>query len=434
MIDISEIKEIPELSAILEFIEPNKKLHRMFWQCFANTLETTASIEGDGSTYIITGDIPAMWLRDSSAQVNHYLEFAEYDQTIRSVIEGLIKRQIEYILIDPYANAFNRSPDGSGHAEDITKMDPWIWERKYETDSLCYPMRLAYLYWRKTGNANIFDERFRKAISAIINVWKTEQNHRSLSEYRFERKNNNGDTLEDGGLGRSVGYTGMTWTGFRPSDDACLYGYLVPSNMFASVILGYIETIASEIFKDGEVSQTAKDLRTDIETGIEKFGTYLHQDHGRIYMYETDGYGSINLMDDANVPSLLSIPYIGYRSGTDQIYINTRKFILSSSNPYYFSGKRATGVGSPHTPEGHIWPISLIMQGLTSDDRNEIKNLFSTLLRTDDETGFIHESFDCNDPGIYTRPWFAWANSLFAEFVIRIYRNFPEILLSEVLV
>ena len=321
------------------------KLKKTFKNCYLSTLATTTSILEDGTTFVLTGDIPAMWLRDSSAQVKHYLPLVNKDPQIARVVEGLIKRQIKYIGIDPYANAFNIEPNDHGMKEDLTLQNPWVWERKYEIDSLCYPIQLAYQYWKISGVKDIFDEAFHKAMDTIINLWKVEQYHYEKSNYRFQRENcPDTDTLPNEGKGTQLNYTGMTWSGFRPSDDACTYGYNIPSNMFAVVVLEFIEEIASSIYKDEKLAARALELRKEIENGIISFGIIENEEFGKIYAFETDGMGNYNLMDDANVPNLLSIPYLGYRPVDDEIYQNTRRFVLSNKNPYYYEGKYAKGV------------------------------------------------------------------------------------------
>ena len=360
-----------------------------------------------------------MWLRDSSAQVRHYLDAAEKDQALTSLIGGLIRRQMFCINIDPYANAFNQEGNGHGHQEDKTRQSPWIWERKYEVDSLCYPIQLSYLYWKKCGKTDCFDTSFFTAVHKIMTVWRIEQHHEA-SEYSFERVDCVAtDTLPSDGHGTPVAYTGMTWSGFRPSDDACTYGYLVPANMFATVVLGYLTEIFREIYHDEASAREAEKLRKEIQEGIQSFAIYDHPKYGKIYAYETDGMGNYNLMDDANVPSLLSLPYLDYCTTEDPIYQNTRRFILSKDNPYYFEGKAAKGVGSPHTPHNYIWPISLAMQGLTSTDEEEKALLLDMLETANAGTGFMHESFDAENPEQYTREWFAWANSIFSEFLLK---------------
>jgi meiotically up-regulated gene 157 (Mug157) protein len=399
----------------------DEKLKRMFVNCFMSTIDTTVKNIEDMTTYVITGDIDAMWLRDSSGQVRHYIDFAKEDKQLRSTILGVIRRQIKYINIDPYANAFNMAPNGRGAVEDITEMGPWIWERKYEIDSLCYPVQLSYLFWKITGETKQFDSLYKETIKKIIAHWKLEQKHEN-SPYTFQRLNcPETDTLTNNGRGAEVAYTGMTWSGFRPSDDRCVYGYLVPSNMFAVVVLKYIEEIAQAIYGDAELLEEARELREQIDKGIKEYAVVTHPEFGRVYAYEVDGLGNYLLMDDANVPSLLSMPYIGYCSKEDETYSNTRRMLLSKTNPYYYEGKFAQGIGSPHTPSGYIWPMSLIMQALTSDNREEILELINTLLQSDDNRELMHESFDPNDPSIFTRAWFAWANSLFAELIIHFY-------------
>ncbi len=395
------------------------KLEKLYRNCYPNTLETTAEILADGSTFLYTGDIPAMWLRDSTAQVTHYLPLTKDDPEIRSIIRGLIVRQLAYIRIDPYANAFNIEKNGHGHTDDLPLNDPWVWERKYEIDSLCYPFRLAYLYLKASGDDSIINDDFITTAKTVVDLWITEQHHFEKSPYRFQRFGcRRIDTLHNNGMGYPVNFTGMTWSGFRPSDDSCTFGYLIASNMFAAVILGYFEEIfADREIDNGEFLAKIKNLREEIEYGINTYGTVLHPKYGRIFACETDGFGNHILADDANVPSLLSAPYLGYCDVNDPVYVNTRRFILSHDNPFYYSGKAASGVGSPHTPEGFIWHIALSMQGLTSTDSDEIKGLIDTLVSTDADTGYMHEGFNADDAADFTRPWFAWSNSIFAEFI-----------------
>ena len=404
-----------ELSAHLE----DEDLKKLFFNCFISTIETTVEVSDEKEdAFVITGDIPAMWLRDSTSQVEHYLSFIEKYPIFKDLFVGLIRRQTQCIFIDSYANAFNKEPNGKKWSEDITKDSPWVWERKYEIDSLCYPVRLIYKYWKASGDSSFFNEDIKKEFNTIIDQWVVEQNHREKSDYSFVRLNcPPHDTLSHEGLGAPVSYTGMTWSGFRPSDDACTYGYLIPSNMFAVVVLGYIQEIAEVVYKDNALKEKAKKLQKEIDDGIQKYGKVHKEGYGEIYAYETDGNGNYIFMDDANVPSLLSIPYIEYRDRDDEIYKNTRKFILSSNNKYYYEGKVAKGIGSPHTPVDYIWHISLSMEGLTTNNKDEINEMVSLLRKTDAGTFFMHEGFHKDDPKQFTREWFAWANSLFSHFI-----------------
>lgn len=401
-----------------EKLKDYPKLAQLYKNCYPNTLETTVKEKENGEIFVLTGDIPAMWLRDSTAQVSHYLPLAGKDEETRKIIKGVIKAQFSYILKDPYANAFNEEANSHGHVNDIPKNNPWVWERKYEIDSLCYPVRLAYLYYKATGDSSVFDDTFEKAAEEIVSLWKREQRHFENSPYRFTRFGCPwSDTLHNDGMGMPVSYTGMTWSGFRPSDDACTFGYLVPSNMFAVVVLGYLIEIFEKFYNNEKLISDCKILVEDIQHGIENYAVYDHPKYGKIYACETDGMGNRKLFDDANVPSLLSIPYIGYADKNDEMYKRTRAFILSEDNPYYYKGKYGEGVGSPHTKAGFIWHIALSMQGLTSDDPEEIRKILDILANTDADTGYMHEGFNADDSTDFTREWFAWSNSIFAEFV-----------------
>ncbi len=396
--------------------EKYPRLADMVKQCFLNTIETTVKKLEDGSYFVITGDIPAMWLRDSAAQVRPYVKFAKEDEELKKILESVIEKQAEFVCIDPYANAFNESCNFEGHKDD-TARNGHVFERKYEVDSLCAPLYLAYRYYEETGSKNIFTEKFKKMMLTVLDVFKREQNH-SSSEYFFRRYDcPKTDTLPHKGLGRPVNYTGMTWSGFRPSDDRCIFGYLIPSNMMAVKALQYMAILLREGYEDNKNAEEAELLSEDIEEGIRLYGIVDHKKYGKMYAYETDGYGNHVLMDDANSPSLLSMPYIGFCDKNDELYRNTRNFVLSTENPYYTVGSIARGVGSPHTPAGYIWHIGLVMQALTSTDRNEILNCLDMISRTTAGTNFMHEAFDPNDPERFTRPWFAWANTLFAELL-----------------
>jgi meiotically up-regulated gene 157 (Mug157) protein len=392
----------------------------LFRACYLNTLETTTELLDDGTTFVFTGDIPAMWLRDSSAQVRPYLRLAPASLLIRRLLGGLIQRQARYILLDPYANAFNRGPDGRGHQGDKTATSPWVWERKFELDSLCYPIQLCKDYWDATRDRSVFDQTVHAMFARVLETLRVEQHHEQASPYRFRRPlaPRRSDTLSRWGRGPRAADTGMVWSGFRPSDDACRYSFLIPANMFAVVALGHLAALATEVYDDAALAGEAARLRDEIERGIQAYGLVDHPRHGRIYAYETDGLGNYSLMDDANIPNLLSIPYLGYRPADDPTYLRTRAFVLSRANPYYVAGAYARGIGSPHTPRGYIWPLGLIMQGLTAAEPAERQQVLDTLVATTAGTGYMHESFDPNRPEQFTRAWFAWANSLFAELLL----------------
>ena len=395
-------------------------LRKVFHDCFLNTLETTVQAQ-PGDTFVITGDIHAMWLRDSTAQVLHYLRFADAEP-VAELVEGLIARQAKCVLIDPYANAYNREPSDFKPYDDRPRASDWVWERKYEIDSLCYPVWLAWRFFEKTGRTGFLTGQFAEMLGTIVDVFRTEQDH-AQSDYRFQRTNcPPSDTLSHEGCGEPVAVTGMTWSGFRPSDDACMYGYLVPSNLFAAQELLHLAKFA-RMLKDEELAADAEALSAEIREGVEKFGHVQHPVFGDIYAYETDGLGHYNLMDDANVPSLLAMPYLGVCAKDDPAYLRTRAFVLSRENPYYYEGALAKGVGSPHTPDGYIWPIALCVQAMTTDDNAEVARLLDTLMHTHAGCECMHESFDPDAPERFTREWFAWANSMFGELIFRLHEE-----------
>ncbi len=392
------------------------ELRERFRKCYLNTLETTVRYDENGNVFIITGDIEAMWLRDSSVQVSHYVRLAGEDEDVRGLVKDLLKRQFDGILADPYANAFNESANGRGHKDETDKLDI-VWERKYEIDSLIYPLWLLNRYYEHTGDTTVFDSLFFKTYRTILDTLRTEQEPKN-SPYYFRRPGEEGDSLDNNGKGADYAYTGMVRSGFRPSDDKCKYPFFVPGNQF---IVATLRELGGNLQKAGVEDLYAKDAKTlceEIEQGIEKYAVVDTPEFGKIYAYEVDGLGHSLLMDDANVPSLLSLPYLGYCSEDDELYRNTRRFVLSCANPYYFVGKAASGVGSPHTPDRYIWHIALIMEALTTSDKETSDRILKLLMTTDAGTGFMHEGFDCDDPNAFTRSWFAWANTLFAVFVL----------------
>ena len=354
------------LTEVKTTFKEETRLAEIFETCYTNTLNTTVKEMEDGSTYVITGDIPAMWLRDSTAQLRPYLIPAKKDPALAEVIAGLVRRQFVCILRQPYANAFNETANGACWEKDFEDQDPMVWEQKFEIDSLCYPIQLAYLLWKNTGCTSQFNEEFREGAKKILEVFKTEQYHEEKSKYRFVREGSFfTDTLSREGKGSlTKPGIGLIWSGFRPSDDACTYGYLIPSNMFAVVVLGYLREIARKIYGDMMLAEEADKLREQVYEAIEKYAVVKTEEFGDIYAYELDGYGQFNLMDDANVPSLLSMKYLGYQSSREDVAENTRRFLLSEANPFYYKGRAAAGIGSPHTPSGYIWHIAMAMEGL----------------------------------------------------------------------
>ena len=404
----------------------------LFENCFPNTLDTTVDFEiknGKPDTYVITGDIDAMWLRDSSAQVWPYLPFMKEDKHLQQLIAGVIRRQAQCILLDPYANAFYKDPNKTSEwKDDLTQMKPGIHERKWEIDSLCYPIRLAYSYWELTGDTSLFDSDWKQAMSLVVETFKEQQRLSDKGPYSFQRRTSWAtDGVPMGGYGYPTKKIGLIHSMFRPSDDATVYPFLIPSNLFAFYSLLQLNTIVGELFKDSSLIEDSTKLMEDITNGIINYGVINHEEFGKIYAYEVNGFGSFNLMDDANVPSLLAIPYLLNVQENEPIHINTRKFVLSQSNPFFFKGKVAEGIGGPHVGMDYIWPMSIIMRAMTSTADAEIKQCVQWLKTTHAGTGFMHESFHKDDSKKFTRKWFAWANTLFGELLLKVVKERPHL-------
>lgn len=411
----------------------NKELGWLFENCFPNTLDTTVFHEvknGVPDTYVITGDIDAMWLRDSSAQVWPYLQFVKEDAPLQQLIAGVINRQTACILKDPYANAFYGDPAKTGEwAKDHTDMKPGVHERKWEIDSLCYPIRLAYHYWKETGDTKPFTEQWQQAIKTTLKVFRDQQRKEGLGPYKFQRTTPFAtDTLPMNGYGYPVKPVGLICSAFRPSDDATVYSFLIPSNFFAVTSLRQAAEMMTLIVKDNATASQLSGLAAEVEKALKEHAIVTHPVYGKVYAFEVNGFGSYNLMDDANVPSLLSLPYLGALKNTDSVYINTRKLVLSENNPFYFKGAAGEGIGGPHVGQDMIWPMAIIMKGLTSNNSAEIKSCIAMLQKTHGDTGFMHESFHKDDPKKFTRKWFAWANTLFGEFLWKTYKEEPRLL------
>ncbi len=410
--------KIDEVTALLT----NDRLRWMFANCFPNTLDTTVHPAGEYDTFVYTGDIAAMWLRDSGAQVWPYLSLVNEDEALRKMIAGVIVRQFRCICLDPYANAFYKEPDKEGYwKSDYTDMKPGIHERKWEIDSHCYPIRLAYEYWKITGDDSVFSEIWLESIQLTLQTFREQQRKNGVGPYTFMRQTHAAyDTLPNYGKGTPVNPVGLIVSSFRPSDDATTFQFLVPSNFFAVTSLRKAAEILETVNGRKDLAGQCIELAAEVEEALKKYATYDHPEFGTIYAYEVDGFGNRMLMDDANVPSLLAMPYLGDVDLDDPIYQNTRRFVWSGSNPYFFRGTAGEGIGGPHVGYDMAWPMSIMMKAFTSQDDAEIKWCIELLMTTDAGTGFMHESFDVNDPQHFTREWFAWQNGLFGELILKI--------------
>ena len=405
----------------------NERLRWMFANCFPNTLDTTVHYgedeAGNPDTYVYTGDIPAMWLRDSGAQVWPYVQLCKEDPALQKMIAGVIRRQFKLINIDPYANAFNVGPTGDG--EDVgypgNDQSPWVFERKWEIDSHCYPLRLAHHYWKTTGDTSVFDGEWISAMRNIVKTLKEQQMKEGPGDYIFLRTTDRQlDTRCHVGRGNPVKPVGLIVSAFRPSDDATTFGFLVPSNFMAVTSLRKAAEILTAVNGERELAAECTALADEVAGALQQYAVVEHPEFGKIYAFEVDGFGGCFLMDDANVPSLLAMPYLGDVERTDPIYENTRRFVWSEENPYFWRGSAGEGIGGPHIGVEMIWPMSIMMRAFTSEDDAEIRDCIVALMTTDAGTGFMHESFSRHDAANFTRPWFAWQNTLFGELILKL--------------
>ena len=427
-------REIDRVSAMIR----DPELAWLFGNCFPNTLDTTVfmgQMDGKADAFVITGDIPALWLRDSAAQLRPYLHLAAEDAHLRELYRGLIRRHARCVLLDPYANAFTRDPASKEglhwSKNDRTEMKPGVAERKWEVDSLCYVLRLAHDYWRATGDTEPFDATWAKAAKLIVATFKEQQRFDGPGPYRFQRHSTQPTETTLAGVGVPTRKHGLIHSAFRPSDDACTFPCNIPGNLFAVATLRELALMARGVLKDEGLASEATALAAEVEKAVFAHGVMVLPDGRQVLAYETDGYGNHLFMDDANVPSLLGLAYLRCLPADYPLWRTTAEAVWSEANPWFFRGRAAEGIGGPHIGEGQIWPMSIIVRALSSDDDAVIAWSLKTLRNTHAGTGFMHEAFDKDDPARFTRAWFAWANGLFGELVLKVSRERPHLLALE---
>jgi uncharacterized protein len=423
--------EIKRVSAMIA----DPEIAWLFANCYPNTLDTTVKLgtaAGKPDAFVITGDIPCLWLRDSSAQLRPYLHLVRRDGRLRELFRGLIARHVRSILIDPYANAFMEDPNARTNLgwalKDETEMKPGVAERKWEVDSLCYPIRLAYSYWRESGDTSPFDSAWNESARAIVRTFREQQRKAGPGPYRFQRSANQPTETLLGGYGAPTRKIGLIHSGFRPSDDACLYPFLIPSNLFAVATLRELAILAQQVRGDSALASDALALADEVEKALARYGTMRLGNGREVWAYEVDGFGNAIFMDDANVPSLSGLAYLGCMSPDDSRWRRTADAAWSEANPWFFRGRAGEGIGGPHVGEGQIWPMSLIIRALAAQDDATIRRCLQTLKATHAGTGFMHETFDKDDPAKFTRSWFAWANGLFGELIVHLANARPAVL------
>lgn len=438
----------------------DKDLARLFENCFPNTLDTTIRWHKSGhdpQTFIVTGDINAEWLRDSQKQIAPYLPLAKHDSKLRELFRGAINTQVDYVIAHPYCNAFH-PPSQSGirfdfnNAEDsvIPRVNLYtVFECKYEIDSLASFLALANDYYAATGDSSFVTNSWLKALARLLRTLSEqaistydEEGHKQINYYSFVRRSDTGtETLNLHGLGNPVNRnTSLIRSAFRPSDDATIYQFFIPGNAFMSVELKKTaEMLKSLVGKEKkfpptleEFAQKVEELSKEIRAGIFKHGVYDHPVFGKVFAYEVDGYGSVSIMDDANTPSLLSLPDMGFVEADDPVYKNTRNMILSKNgNPYYLKGDFFEGIGGPHIGTRFAWPMSHIIGIRTSTDDDEISRSLEIVKKSTSDLGLMHESVNVDLPHSYTRSWFAWCNSEFARTLLYLAEHKPHLVFGE---
>ncbi|KAI1815361.1 glycoside hydrolase family 125 protein [Poronia punctata] len=445
-------------------------LARLFENTYPSTTDTTVKFHTSGSedvitnrlntetwdedqwkgphSFIITGDIIAEWLRDSTNQLSPYQPLTKKDPKIYQLILGAINTQSEYVIESPYCNAFQPPPISNLPATQNGQDDvvhpvyeaSFVFECKYELDSLAHFLALANDFKEHSGSTEFLTPRWYKALQTLLDV--LEEQSRSTfdpasgrftrNQYTFSRTTNTGtETLNLNGVGNPLNNgTGLVRSAFRPSDDATILGFFIPANAQMAMELKRTAKTLKEVGKT-ELAQTVELWSQKITKGIWEYGVVEHGQFGRVFAYEVDGYGSSILMDDANYPSLLALPLMGFVDKDDETYQNTRRMLLSkSSNPYFLTGKDFHGIGGPHIGLSNAWPMSLLVQARTSDDDEEIMECLNLVLRSG-KLGLIHESVNVDAIGSYTRSWFAWANGVFASTILDLAKRKPHLIFSD---
>ncbi|KAI3323329.1 glycoside hydrolase family 125 protein [Xylariaceae sp. AK1471] len=444
-------------------------LARLFENTFPSTTDTTVKFHTSGSTdakrnkgntatydegqwegpqsFIITGDIIAEWLRDSTNQLSPYQPLAKKDPNIYQLILGAINTQSEFVIESPYCNAFQPPPisnlpitqNGQDDVVHPAYEPSFVFECKYELDSLAHFLALSNEFNEHSGSKEFLTPRWYQALQTVLNVLEEqskstfdEAGRYSKNQYTFNRNTNTGtETLNLNGVGNPLNNgTGLIRSAFRPSDDATILGFFIPANAQMAMELKRTAKILKDVGKD-ELAQTVEKWSQTITKGIWEYGVVEHRTFGKVFAYEVDGYGSSILMDDANYPSLLALPLMGFVEVNDETYQNTRRMLLSkSSNPYYLTGRDFHGIGGPHIGLVNAWPMSLLVQARTSDDDEEITECLDLVLRSS-KLGLIHESVNVDVLSSYTRSWFAWANGVFASTILDLAKRKPHLIFSD---
>ncbi|KAJ5194504.1 uncharacterized protein N7498_007942 [Penicillium cinerascens] len=451
--------EIEKTITRMQSVIKDPDLYRLFENSWPNTLDTTIKWRGYAADnldeelcFLITGDIDAMWLRDSANQLQSYLSMltaSDSEQSLAALYRGVINLQSRYLLEYPYCQAFQPptesglTPSVNSAANDDTVTPPYsnqtVFECKYELDSLAAFLAVSTNYFGATQDAEFFGKyQWRTAVRKILNETQAQRigtyganGSVNPSAYAFTRETTDSeDTQDNNGMGNPFrSGTGLVRSFFRPSDDATIFQGFIPGNMMFARYLESASLIAKAI-KESDLAVEMQSFAKEIRAAIGKYGIAAISApcQSDIYAFEVDGYSSRNIMDDANIPSLLAAPFFGYLNENGSVYQATREILLSSNNPYYMEGPVITGIGSVHTGPGYVWPMALVVRILTSNNDDEITSNLQQLLRSTNGLGLLHESVNSYNQSDYTRPWFAWVNGLFGQMILDLEVRKPHIL------
>ncbi|KAI0721887.1 Six-hairpin glycosidase-like protein [Cerioporus squamosus] len=419
-------------------------LARLFENAFPNTLDTTVKYFNttENLAFIITGDITAQWLRDTANQFAHYHTLLSQDKELATLVKAVINNEARYVSEYPYCGAFQPPPESglapthNDWADGVTVNPPvnnqTVFECKYEIDSLCGFLKLSRSYYQSTKDASFMNENWFTAIDQIFRViWEQSQStfdedYNFISYYNWTGGNGAlSPAVPNHGNGEPKLYTGLVGTHHRPSDDLSTFAYLTPANAMLSVELTHLADVLDAAKQAHNVSKLARQYSSTISKAI--WDTTVVNN---VFAYETNGFGGRYVMDDANVPSLLSLPYLGFLDKKHPAYVKTRKVLLSRNNPYYAAGKNFSGIGGPHVDAYHPWPMSQISAIFGTDDDGEILNSLYLIANNTAGLGLIHESVAIYDQ-TFTRPWFAWANSYFAEMLLDLAQRKPHLIFKD---
>ncbi|KAM5341948.1 hypothetical protein ACJ41O_014979 [Fusarium nematophilum] len=421
-------------------------LRRLFENTFPSTLDTTVKYfdPSNNLAFIVTGDITAQWLRDTGNQFAHLYKLLPQDKNLKALVKAVINTEARYISAYPYCGAFQPPPE-SGLAPTVNdyatlvKVNPpvnnqTVFECKYELDSLAGFLKIVRSYYANTKDSSFINDNWKAAMNQILRVIDEQSQSTWADDWTFVSYYNwTGmpgalqPPVPNGGNGEPKLANGLVACSHRPSDDLSVFNFITSDNAMMSVELDNVADLLNEI---GKMKPLSRKLRQHAKTIRKAVWDHTRTANG-LFAYETNGYGGQYIMDDANVPSLISLPYLGFLKRDDATYKKTKAALFSRANPYYAVGKNFSGIGGPHADATHPWPMSQISAIFGTDDDDEIRQRLKLIVDNTSGLGLIHESINIYNSSDFTRPWFAWANSYFAEMVLDLAERKPGLIFKD---